>query len=90
MLARVGHKVREMTRTKMGTLELGKLQPGESRLVSPAEIAVLRKSILPKAEPKADSKTASGKPEKRPSPPSRKPARKPPSRQTPERARRAR
>ncbi|MBC7782957.1 MAG: rRNA pseudouridine synthase, partial [Burkholderiales bacterium] len=37
MLARVGHNVREMTRTKMGTLELGKLQPGESRLVSPAE-----------------------------------------------------
>ncbi|HEY0009288.1 MAG TPA: pseudouridine synthase [Tepidisphaeraceae bacterium] len=45
MLARVGHKVRELTRVKIGPLELGNLKPGDFRPLSPRELADLRKAI---------------------------------------------
>ena len=45
MLARVGHKVRELTRIKIGPIELGKLQPGQSRPLSKFEVDQLRKAI---------------------------------------------
>ncbi len=45
MLAKVGHKVRELTRVKIGPLEIGKLKPGEFRMLSPREVAALRKNI---------------------------------------------
>src|SRR5690606_19899100 len=58
MLAGVGHKVRELTRVKIGPLELGNLKPGESRMLQPREIKELRAAIAAKiaraaaAEPK--------------------------------------
>lgn len=45
MLAKVGHKVRELTRVKIGPLEIGKLRPGEFRFLSPREVESLRKDI---------------------------------------------
>jgi 23S rRNA pseudouridine2605 synthase len=45
MLARLGHKVRDLTRTKIGPLELGELKPGESRLLTPREVERLRRAV---------------------------------------------
>jgi 23S rRNA pseudouridine2605 synthase/16S rRNA pseudouridine516 synthase len=42
MLARLGHPVRELTRIRMGRLELKGLGPGQFRLLRPAEVAELR------------------------------------------------
>lgn len=42
MLARIGHKVRDLTRIRMGPLELKGLGPGEIRPLSPREIKALR------------------------------------------------
>jgi pseudouridine synthase len=47
MLLKVGHKVRELTRVKIGPLELGSLKPGESRPLTPRELETLRKAIKP-------------------------------------------
>ena len=43
MLAKLGHKVRELTRTKMGPLSLQGLAPGQFRPLSEKEIRLLRK-----------------------------------------------
>lgn len=45
MLARLGHKVRELTRVKMGPLTLDGLQPGRFRMLSPKELRELRASV---------------------------------------------
>lgn len=42
MLAKVGHKVRELTRVKMGPITLHNLEPGQFRLLSPREVKALR------------------------------------------------
>src|SRR5450432_521110 len=41
MFSRVGHKVRELTRIKMGSLELRDLAPGEIRELTPRELKAL-------------------------------------------------
>jgi 23S rRNA pseudouridine2605 synthase len=41
MLARIGHKVRDLTRIKMGPLTLEGLQPGQFRLLTPREVRAL-------------------------------------------------
>jgi 23S rRNA pseudouridine2605 synthase len=51
MLAKVGHKVRDLTRTRFGTLSLEGLAPGESRLLTPAEVRRLRQSTEERKEP---------------------------------------
>ena len=48
MLARIGHKVRELTRTKMGPLELHGLAPGQFRELMPKELRALRASTEPR------------------------------------------
>ncbi len=50
MLAKVGHKVRELTRVKIGPLEIGRLKPGEYRMLSPREVESLRKNLFDKRE----------------------------------------
>lgn len=45
MLARVGHKIRELVRTKMGPLELKGLAPGQVRELTPRELKALRASV---------------------------------------------
>lgn len=47
MLARFGHKVRQLTRVRIGPIDLNKmrLKPGESRLLSKAEVDSLRRAI---------------------------------------------
>jgi 23S rRNA pseudouridine2605 synthase len=68
MLAKVGHKVRELTRVKIGTLEVGRLKPGEFRLLSPREVSELRKSIAEKRE-RAEAKARENpKPARAPAP----------------------
>jgi 23S rRNA pseudouridine2605 synthase len=46
MLAKVGHKVRQLTRVRFGPLDLNKLKlkPGESRLLTPREVESLRRA----------------------------------------------
>lgn len=73
MLAKVGHKVRELTRIKIGPLELGRLKPGEFRLLAPREVDMLRRNIREKQE-RAQKKDATTKPASKPKaarPPSR-------------------
>lgn len=45
MLAKIGHNVRGLTRTRFGPLELGTLKPGQSRLLMPRELNSLRKAL---------------------------------------------
>ncbi len=73
MFARVGHKVRELTRTKIGTLELGKLEPGEFRLLHPHEVKKLQESVKEKAAraPKPDKPSSKSKPAEKKRRPSR-------------------
>jgi pseudouridine synthase len=42
MLAKVGHKVRKLTRTRMGPLTLHGLDPGDLRLLTPREVRELK------------------------------------------------
>ncbi|MGC4032839.1 MAG: pseudouridine synthase [Tepidisphaeraceae bacterium] len=51
MLANVGHKVRELTRIKIGPLELGKLKPGGFRVLHKWEVDKLVEAIKPKERP---------------------------------------
>ena len=71
MLARLGHKVRDLTRIKMGPLTLEGLQPGRFRLLSPREV----RELLAAADPDRPRK---GKPGDKPAAPTGdKPVRKP-------------
>jgi len=44
VFARFGHEVTRLTRVAIGPIELGELRPGETRVLSPAEVAALRDS----------------------------------------------
>ena len=44
MLQAVGHKTLALRRTSFGPLRLGRLKPGDWRLLSPAEVAALRRA----------------------------------------------
>jgi 23S rRNA pseudouridine2605 synthase len=48
MFARVGHKVRELTRIRMGPLELHGLEAGAFRELTPRELKDLRAAVNPK------------------------------------------
>lgn len=50
MFARIGHKVRDLTRVSMGPLELKGLAPGESRLLTPREVKALHSATKAPAE----------------------------------------
>lgn len=54
MLARLGHKVRDLTRVKMGPLTLEGLQPGRFRLLSPREVRELREAAERQMKPKSE------------------------------------
>jgi pseudouridine synthase len=65
LLAKLGHKVRELTRTKMGPLTLVGLKPGQFRELSPREVRQLQKitekpkgKIPPKLEKAARNQSA--------------------------------
>ncbi len=81
MLAKVGHKVRDLIRTRMGPLELGELKPGQYRFLSPREVQALRKAVRPKPEKPGRGKAASNSPSSgessKPAPTGRKPRPKP-------------
>ena len=63
MLAKLGHKVRDLTRVRMGPLTLHGLQPGEFRPLTAREVKELRSVPKPakpearKPKPEADSKS---------------------------------
>jgi 23S rRNA pseudouridine2605 synthase len=67
MLARIGHKVRDLTRIKMGPLELHNLAPGAFRPLSPRELKSLYAAVS-KAEsaPKGHDQSAEPSPARRP------------------------
>jgi pseudouridine synthase len=50
MLAKINHKVRELTRVRFGPLQLGDLKPGQSRLLFPRELHALRTAVEPHRE----------------------------------------
>jgi 23S rRNA pseudouridine2605 synthase len=43
MFRRVGHPVSKLRRVRIGALELGRLRPGEYRILAPAEVELLRR-----------------------------------------------
>jgi 23S rRNA pseudouridine2605 synthase len=51
MLANLGHKVRDLTRIRMGPLTLEGLSPGQSRLLTPREVRELQDATRPKKGP---------------------------------------
>jgi 23S rRNA pseudouridine2605 synthase len=54
-LFQAGHAVEKMKRVRVGNLELGSLEPGRHRVLSPAEVSALVRSLQPTAR---GSKTA--------------------------------
>jgi 23S rRNA pseudouridine2605 synthase len=50
MLAKLGHKVRDLTRVKMGPLTLHGLEPGEVRMLTPREVKELKRLASDKGE----------------------------------------
>jgi 23S rRNA pseudouridine2605 synthase len=64
MLAKVGHKVRELTRTRFGPLTLHNLEAGEVRTLTSREIRELRslEKPTPSGRERSRSQTSSGKP----------------------------
>ncbi|HEX4797367.1 MAG TPA: pseudouridine synthase [Humisphaera sp.] len=61
ILAQLGHKVRDLMRTKMGPLSLDRLQAGEFRPLTPREIRSLREFAMGRRE----GANAAGKPGRR-------------------------
>jgi 23S rRNA pseudouridine2605 synthase len=45
MLAKIGHKVKDLTRVKMGPLTIEGLAPGQSRELTPREVKSLQKLV---------------------------------------------
>jgi 23S rRNA pseudouridine2605 synthase len=56
MLAKVGHRVKDLTRVKMGPLTLEGLSPGQFRELTPREVKALQKSVRQKG-PKDDGES---------------------------------
>ena len=65
VLAKLGHKVRELIRTRMGPLELGNMKPGSFRPLTSKELSQLRIAIE-HAEKKAAAAPKRSKPRARP------------------------
>ena len=78
IFARVGHKLRDLTRVKLGPIELGSLKPGQSRLLTEKEVEKLRKAVQERPIPqsivtaKAKEKRAARAARRPPSPPVRR------------------
>jgi 23S rRNA pseudouridine2605 synthase len=60
LLARVGHKVRDLMRVRMGSLTLHKLGPGEMRTLTEREVRELRKLPEDRARHKTDRHPSAG------------------------------
>ena len=63
MLAKLGHKVRDLTRTRMGPLTLEGLAPGKFRPLTGREVRQLKelpKGNVRKGKPRLTSPTSSG------------------------------
>ncbi len=58
MLAKIGHKVREVTRTKFGPLTLDGVAPGKFRPLTPKEIRMLQKSPMERRAQKPERTSA--------------------------------
>jgi 23S rRNA pseudouridine2605 synthase len=59
MLAKLGHKVRDLMRIRMGPLKLDKLDPGESRPLTPRELRELQEAANRRHSPKRPEKSKS-------------------------------
>jgi 23S rRNA pseudouridine2605 synthase len=60
MLARIGHKVKELTRIQLGPLTLTGIGPGQFRLLSPREVKQLYKLGEPMKKAKEDAEVDAG------------------------------
>ena len=56
MLAKIGHKVRDLTRIRMGPLTLHGLPIGHVRALTPREVKELRKAPRERKRPDASQK----------------------------------
>ena len=61
-LAKLGHKVRDLLRVKLGPLELGTLNPGESRLLTPREVRDLHAAVAASVARAAERRSRPPKP----------------------------
>ena len=61
-LAKLGHKVRDLLRVKLGPLELGNLNAGESRLLTPREVRDLHAAVAASVARAAERKSRPAKP----------------------------
>jgi 23S rRNA pseudouridine2605 synthase len=73
MLAALGHKVRNLSRIKMGPLILGNLKPGQSRMLKPSEVKQLHSSVE-KSAARAEAKRTERVEKKKLAPAKPKPA----------------
>jgi hypothetical protein len=64
MMAKLGHKVRDLTRIKMGPLTLEGLKPGAVRPLSHREVNALRKVAI-KDHSKGREQSGNDQPERR-------------------------
>ncbi|MGF1634270.1 MAG: pseudouridine synthase [Phycisphaerae bacterium] len=62
VLAKLGHKVRDLVRIRMGPLELGKMKLGEVRVLKPAEVTALRNAVARQATVKPKPSAGPKKP----------------------------
>ena len=74
MLARLGHKVRDLMRIRMGPLTLDGLAPGQSRMLAPREVKALKQLGKGESEGETKPETAArpARPTPRPHPAGRK------------------
>jgi pseudouridine synthase len=81
MLARIGHKVRDLTRVRMGTLELKGLGVGEFRELTPRELKELRSAAdrREKADEVRRAEKSAGAESSHSTKPSHRPAGSPPT-----------
>ncbi|MGA2230978.1 MAG: pseudouridine synthase [Tepidisphaeraceae bacterium] len=66
LLAKIGHKVRDLTRIRIGPLALEALAPGQSRLLTSTEVRRLRKWSAERAEFKESVKARHSRARRRP------------------------
>lgn len=58
LLARIGHKVLKLQRIGFGPVRLGRLKPGESRALRPAEVDALKQLVCKTSAPRAPASGA--------------------------------
>ncbi len=70
VIEKLRHPIEKMRRTRLGNLELGKLEAGQYRMLNQAEVADLERAVKKAAEGRTRQATIVKRPESAPHPPS--------------------